>query len=102
MSGDCQVMDIVEKRSDLLQSSKALLELDAANALVPHGLGGHGRACLSWCVAELTRLRSLTAEMEKALERIERGEIDGGGCRRECADAGAIARSALSRSQEGK
>ena len=43
--------------SDLLQSSKALLDLDAENALVPHGLGGHGRKCLEWCVMEIERLR---------------------------------------------
>lgn len=44
--------------SDILASSKALLRLDAANALVPHGLGGHGRSCLTWCVEEIERLRS--------------------------------------------
>lgn len=45
-------------KQDLLGSSKALLELDADGALVPHGLGGHGRQCLLWCVAEVERLRS--------------------------------------------
>lgn len=45
--------------SDLLESSKALLRLDADNALVPHGLGGHGRGCLQWCVDEIDRLRKV-------------------------------------------
>jgi hypothetical protein len=54
--------------SDLLESSKALLRLDADNALVPHGLGGHGRGCLSWCVDEVERLRAELADcMEHAL-----------------------------------
>ena len=52
--------------SDLLASSKALLELDAENALVPHGLGGHGRACLSWCVEEIERLRKELADARVA------------------------------------
>jgi hypothetical protein len=45
--------------SDLLAQSKALLELDADGALVPHGLGGHGRKCLTWCVSEVERLRAM-------------------------------------------
>jgi hypothetical protein len=44
--------------ADLLESSKALLRLDADGALIPHGLGGHGRGCLEWCVAEIERLRA--------------------------------------------
>jgi len=44
---------------DLLDSSKALLEMDADGVLVPHGLGGHGRACLSWCVEEIERLKDM-------------------------------------------
>lgn len=52
--------------SDLLESSKALLELDADNALVPRGLGGHGRKCLAWCVEEIQRLRNeLTSTLEE-------------------------------------
>jgi len=50
--------------SDLLAGSKALLELDAANALVPHGLGGHGRKCLAWCVGEIERLRDELAQLQ--------------------------------------
>lgn len=45
--------------ADLLASSKALLELDKENALVPHGLGGHGRTCLEWCIEEIERLRAV-------------------------------------------
>lgn len=44
---------------DLLESSKALLDLDERNALVPHGLGGHGHSCLKWCIEEIERLRAL-------------------------------------------
>lgn len=44
--------------SDLLESAKALLALDADGALVPHGLGGHGRACLEWSIAEIENLRT--------------------------------------------
>ena len=50
--------------SDLLASSKALLELDKDGALVPHGLGGHGRTCLEWCVAEIERLRARLKRIE--------------------------------------
>lgn len=48
---------------DLLESSKALLDLDKAGALVPHGLGGHGRACLEWCVNEIDRLRTVITRL---------------------------------------
>jgi hypothetical protein len=44
-----------------LDSCKALLELDAAGALTPHGLGGHGRTCLGWAIAEIKRLRKIEA-----------------------------------------
>jgi hypothetical protein len=54
--------------TDLLASSKALLELDADNALVPHGLGGHGRGCLMWCVGEIERLRKTNECLAGALE----------------------------------
>lgn len=41
-----------------IESMKALLALDAEGALVPHGLGGHGRACLASAVEEIEKLRS--------------------------------------------
>jgi hypothetical protein len=44
---------------DLLEASKALLKLDEVGALVPHGIGDHGRKCLSWCVGEIEKLRDL-------------------------------------------
>lgn len=56
--------------SDLLASSKALLDLDADGALVPHGLGGHGRSCLTWCVDEIERLRAALAAEREACARI--------------------------------
>lgn len=31
---------------ELIQSAKALLELDASGTLVPHGIGGHARAII--------------------------------------------------------
>lgn len=53
--------------SNLLEASKALLDLDAANAIVPHGLGGHGRECLTWCVGEIERLRTVDSVVEEAI-----------------------------------
>lgn len=32
--------------AELITSAKALLELDAAGALVPHGIGGHARTII--------------------------------------------------------
>lgn len=49
--------------SDLLESSKALLRLDTAKALVPHGLGGHGHGCLQWCVDEIDALRAFVKDI---------------------------------------
>jgi hypothetical protein len=60
---------------DLLASCKALLELDADNALVPHGLGGHGRACLSWGVEEIERLRKVEAAARNVAETLNGGFI---------------------------
>lgn len=37
----------------LLGSAKALLELDAAGALVPHGIGGHARKIINALAARL-------------------------------------------------
>lgn len=76
-------------RQDLLESSKALLALDADGALVPHGLGGHGRTCLTWCVEEIERLRAsanraadiIDANLYRQREKVE--------------DASAILRGAL-------
>lgn len=38
----------------LIESINALLELDAAGSLVPHGIGGHARQLLSAAAARLT------------------------------------------------
>jgi hypothetical protein len=43
-----------------IAAMKALLALDANGALVPHGLGGHGRACLSSAVQQLEELKAAT------------------------------------------
>jgi hypothetical protein len=37
----------------LRESIKALIELDNANALVPHGIGGHARTLLAACYLRL-------------------------------------------------
>ena len=59
--------------TDLLASSKVLLKLDADGTLVPHGLGGHGRNCLTWAVAEIERLTKLH---EAAAARAELAQIE--------------------------
>ena len=52
--------------SDLLESCKSLVRLDEDNALVPHGLGGHGRSCLKWSIEEIERLRAFVADIAGA------------------------------------
>ena len=48
-----------------LESCKALIALDDAKALAPHGIGGLGRACLGWAVAEIERQRAALAEINR-------------------------------------
>jgi hypothetical protein len=55
-----------------IESCKALLELDAAGALVPHGIGGHARNCLTWAVDEIGRLQAALDVARTALLKIER------------------------------
>lgn len=54
-----------------IEACKALLQLDAADALVPHGIGGHGRNCLTWAVDEIMRLRAENENLRrwKALDK---------------------------------
>lgn len=63
-------------QKDLLSSSKALLDLDADGALVPHGLGGHGRTCLTWCVDEIERLRADNARLRGIIENVTSSWFD--------------------------
>ena len=37
----------------LIKSAQALLDLDAAGALVPHGIGGHARVIIAAFIARL-------------------------------------------------
>ena len=55
-------------------------------------------------VAEQAKRSAATdlSRLREALEKIERGEIDEGGARRECSNAGAIARAALYPASETK
>lgn len=73
--------------SDLLASSKALLALDADGALVPHGLGGHGRTCLEWCVAEIERLRTRVDRLSGSLALIADEDVSASVARETLAEA---------------
>ncbi|ACR15025.1 hypothetical protein BcepIL02_gp32 [Burkholderia phage BcepIL02] len=48
----------------LLNCIKALLELDAAGVLVPHGVGGHARVMLAAAGARIAALEEKLAELE--------------------------------------
>ena len=48
----------------LLASARALLAMDAAGSLVPHGLGGHGRNLLNALGARFERAMTSRAELE--------------------------------------
>jgi hypothetical protein len=61
--------------SDLLESCKALVRLDEDNALVPHGLGGHGRSCLKWCIEEIERLRNVETAARNVADTLNGGFV---------------------------
>lgn len=53
--------------SALLESTKALIELDAAGSLVPHGLGGHARVLLNALASRLATRDGAVERLEEAL-----------------------------------
>jgi hypothetical protein len=57
----------------LFGATEALLELDASNSLIPHGIGGHARRLLNALAARLWNAASLRQRLE-AVER-ERDEL---------------------------
>lgn len=44
----------------LIRSAQALLDLDAAGALVPHGIGGHARSIIESFIARLPTTEYVT------------------------------------------
>lgn len=54
------------KNAALIRQAKALLELDEAGALVPHGIGGLGRKTIERLVAALETPDAPTDEQIKA------------------------------------
>jgi hypothetical protein len=53
-NGDRPSVKVEQPHADLIGQIEALLRLDASNALVPHGIGGHARELLTRAVAALT------------------------------------------------
>lgn len=46
----------------LIENIKALLDLDAAGVLVPHGIGGHARTLLGAAAVRLRKASTLTGK----------------------------------------
>jgi hypothetical protein len=63
--------ELARIRANRLASIQALLDLDAAKALVPHGIGGHARTLLEWALTEVPPLCATIVEQAARIKELE-------------------------------